>query len=251
MNASPRIGVVIPVYNGADDLRETLTAFRALPAQVLAQLEVVVADGASTDDTLNVMSTFMDVIRHADSRDDLGVYDAMNRGASLVQAPYVWFMGAGDLPLEEGLSALLERLEGNVGHACTVLAMAPREPGVPAEFVPQFGTSLDWRNTLHHQGVVVPTTWVKQRPLSTDYKVLSDYAWMLDCRSAGQHIECHPQLALASVAGGGLSRNFDATLYKEERRMKHGRISRAAALAHWVWLPAKWAFKQVSKARSI
>ena len=111
MSASPRIGVVIPVYNGADDLRETLTAFRALPAQVLAHLEVVVADGASTDDTLNVMSTFMDVICHADSRDDLGVYDAMNRGAALVQAPYVWFMGAGDLPLEEGLSALLERLE--------------------------------------------------------------------------------------------------------------------------------------------
>ena len=40
-------------------------------------------------------------------------------------------------------------------------------------------------------------------------------------------------------------------LYREERRMKRGRISRAAALAHWVWLPAKWAFKQVSKARSI
>ena len=35
------------------------------------------------DDTLNVMSTFMDVICHADSRDDLGVYDAMNRGMSL------------------------------------------------------------------------------------------------------------------------------------------------------------------------
>ena len=251
MNASPHIGVVIPVYNGADDLRKTLTAFRALPAQVLAELEVVVVDGASTDDTLNVMSTFMDVICHADSRDDLGVYDAMNRGASLVQAPYVWFMGAGDLPLEAGLFALLERLEGDVGHACTVLALAPREPGVPAKFVPQFGKSLDWRNTLHHQGVVVPTAWVKQRPLSKEYKVLSDYAWMLDCRNAGQHIECHPELSLASVSGGGLSRNFDAALYREERRMKDGRISRAAALAHWVWLPAKWAFKQVSKARSI
>ena len=251
MSVSPRIGVVIPVFHGADDLRQTLKAFRALPTHVLTQLEVVVADGASTDDTLNVMSTFMDVIRHADSRDDLGVYDAMNRGADLVQAPYVWFLGAGDLPLAEGLFTLLERLEGDVGHACTVLAMAPREPGVPAEFVPQFGKSLDWRNTLHHQGVVVPTAWVKQRPLSTEYKVLSDYAWMLDCRNAGQHIECHPELVLASVAGGGLSRNFDAALYKEERRMKHGRISRATALAHWVWLPAKWAFKQVSKARSI
>ena len=160
MSVSPRIGVVIPVYNGADDLRQTLTAFRALPTHVLTQLEVVVADGASTDDTLNVMSTFMDVIRHADSRDDLGVYDAMNRGADLVQAPYVWFLGAGDLPLAEGLFTLLERLEGDVGHACTVLAMAPREPGVPAEFVPQFGKSLDWRNTLHHQGVVVPLSLI-------------------------------------------------------------------------------------------
>lgn len=251
MSASPRIGVVIPVYNGADDLRETLSAFRALPARVLAELEVVVADGASTDGTLDVMSTFMDVIRHADSRDDLGVYDAMNRGAGLVQAPHVWFMGAGDLPHEEGLNGLLDRLEGSVGHACTVHAMPPREPGVPAEFVPRFGKSLDWRNTLHHQGVVVPTTWVKQRPLPTEYKVLSDYAWMLDCRNAGRIIECHPELVLASVSGGGLSRNFNAALYKEERRMKHGRVSRAVSLAHWVWLPAKWAFKQMSRARSI
>ena len=251
MTNSPRLGVVIPVFNGADDLRATLAAFQAMPQSLLQQLEVVVADGASTDGTLRVVSNFMEVVRHVDSRADHGVYDAMNRGVASIQAPYVWFMGAGDVPHEEGVSALLKRLEGTMGHACTVRAMPPREPGVPAEFKPRFGSSLNWRNTLHHQGLVAPTAWVQQRPFSTDYKVLSDYAWMLDCLNQGQHIECHPEVVLASVAGGGLSRKFEAALYREERHMKQGRVGIAVSLAHLVWLPAKWAFKQVSKVRSI
>ena len=46
-------------------LAPTLMALRALPTRVLAQLDMSSPTVASTDDTLNVMSTFMDVIRHA------------------------------------------------------------------------------------------------------------------------------------------------------------------------------------------
>ena len=45
----------------ADDLRITLALFERCPHECLQVGGIVVADGASTDDTLNVMSTFMDV----------------------------------------------------------------------------------------------------------------------------------------------------------------------------------------------
>ena len=253
MNSTPRIGVVIPAFQDAEGLRRTLQAFQELPVKLRDSLEIAVVDGGSSDGTLSVVSEFMSLLTHVDSQADQGVYDAMNRGARQIQSPFVWFMGAGDVPQAPGLSKLLFRLNDHDedAHACSVDAMSPREPGVPKQFVPHYDQSILWRNTIHHQGLVAPTNWIKQKPFSTDYKVLSDYAWILDQRNDGNRIHCHADLVLASVSSGGLSRQFGTNLYKEERRMKLGRVSNAVLLAHTFWLPCKWAFKQISKALSI
>ena len=52
-----KVAVIIPVWNDAEALDRTLSQFQALDSAVLAQLEVIVADGASQDETLAVLGS--------------------------------------------------------------------------------------------------------------------------------------------------------------------------------------------------
>ena len=251
MTAEPRLGVVIPTWNDAAPLGRTLEALAKLPFEVQQQLEIVVADGGSTDGTLEVLARHAGLLRHVTSQPDRGVYDAMNRGASVLNATWVWFLGAGDCPLTPGLTKALELLGScpeEAGLAFAVHASEPREPGVRAVFEPKRGSSLTWRNSLHHQGLVVPKTWLQATPFDPSLRVLGDYAWLLDMRTEGRTMKCHPEIMLAEVPGGGLSRQFNAALYREEWRVKRTRLAGWERPAQLVWLPAKWAFKLVSKA---
>lgn len=244
--------VVLPTWNDGAALRETLVAFDALSPDVRAQLELVVADGGSDDGTLQILGEHMDMLQVAHSQSDRGVYDAMNRAVGWSRAPWVWVMGSGDLPDSQGLQHALDTLRSSPkdrGHAWKVEALPPVEAGVPASFVPEWGAKLRWRNTMHHQGVIVPRNWLLEHPFDIQYKVLGDYAWMLDRWQSGRNVVCHPEETLAQVAATGLSRQFNKSLYLEEWRMKRTRLAGPSLWFQPLWLWAKWAFKQVSKAR--
>ena len=254
MRQQARLAIVIPTWNDAEGLRATLQGLSNLPAAVQDQLEVVVVDGASSDATLDVAAAHSTTIDHLVSQPDEGVYDAMNRGVTRCRAPWVLFLGAGDVVLEEGIMHALEQLRRtDRAHALaySVKALEPREPGVPALFSPRWDASIQWRNTIHHQGLIVPFRWLQERPFDVAFRVLADYAWLLDGHRRGDIVHCHAQHVLAAVPGGGLSRQFNGSLYMEEWTLKSTRLAWLQLACHLAWLPAKWAFKQRLSTRSI
>ena len=246
--------VLIPTWNDADALSITLSAFASLPTKLRDRLEIVVSDGASNDHTLNVLAAHTGLVSHVSSRPDRGVYDAMNQGLNWATGSHIWVVGAGDVPDEEGLSNALDIMAADpspMAHAWSVDALPPLEPGVPTRFVPAWGEGLAWKNTMHHQGLVAPTTWLKRHPFDTSLKTLADYNQMLEWQNLGHSVMCHPERTLCHVAPAGLSRNFNAGLYKEEWRMKRARLRGPRLWIQPLWLVAKWAFKQVSTVAKI
>ena len=140
MRQQARLAIVIPTWNDAEGLRATLQGLSDLPAPFQDQLDVVAAHSTTID--------------HLVSQPDEGVYDAMNRGVTRCRAPWVLFLGSGDVVLEEGIMHALEQLRRtDRAHALaySVKALEPREPGVPALFSPRWDASIQWRNTIHHQ----------------------------------------------------------------------------------------------------
>jgi len=123
----PRVSVIIPAYNAASTIVETLACLRA---QSMPDWEAIVVDDGSSDDTVALVTECM----ARDSRIQLvrephgGVSTARNVGIHRACAPWVLFLDADDLILPHHL----ERLTGVIaqrpdvdavycGWACTAL----------------------------------------------------------------------------------------------------------------------------------
>lgn len=89
---TPTVSIIIAVKNAAQPLQETLDSIRVQQYP----LEVVVIDGASTDDTLAVIQANRDIVTHFSSEPDEGISDAFNKGMRKATGEYINFQGAGD-----------------------------------------------------------------------------------------------------------------------------------------------------------
>jgi len=91
--ATPTISIITATYNAAAVLPRLV---ESLIAQTDQDFEWVVADGASTDGTLEILEQAKTRLKNVvvDSRPDFGIYDAMNRAIKLSKSSYYLIVGA-------------------------------------------------------------------------------------------------------------------------------------------------------------
>lgn len=92
-NSLPKISVITVVRNGEQCIEKTI---QSVLHQTYKNIEYIVVDGASTDNTLKIIRKFDHKIDKIVSEPDKGIYDAMNKGWRLATGDYVLFMNGGD-----------------------------------------------------------------------------------------------------------------------------------------------------------
>lgn len=102
------MSVVVPVFNGADHLRESL---ESILAQTYPDLEVLVMDDASTDATPDVIASFGDRVRGIRQATNKGIYGNTNDGIAAASGEYIAFYHADDLYDPAIVSSEVEFLE--------------------------------------------------------------------------------------------------------------------------------------------
>lgn len=107
MNTDPLISVIIPAYNAAPYIEEAL---RSVLAQTHANLDIIVVDDGSKDETAAIARAIDDPRIRVVSQPNGGVSAARNKGLELAQGDFISFHDADDgmepTNLEEKLSAL-------------------------------------------------------------------------------------------------------------------------------------------------
>ncbi|MFM2484513.1 glycosyltransferase family 2 protein [Celerinatantimonas yamalensis] len=91
--SQPLIAIITSTFNAAKDLHWTINSIRS---QTYANIQWIIADGGSTDDTVEILKQNEDVIDYWFSESDEGIYDAWNKALKYVKGEWVQFIGAGD-----------------------------------------------------------------------------------------------------------------------------------------------------------
>lgn len=96
----PSISVITATYNAFDDLSGLIKSLRQQTDQ---DFEWIVADGVSTDGTLELLSDVDDLNIVVSSQPDFGIYDALNRAIGVASGDYYIVAGADDFFFPEAI----------------------------------------------------------------------------------------------------------------------------------------------------
>jgi glycosyltransferase involved in cell wall biosynthesis len=176
-----RFGIVTPALNGERFIEQTL---RSIWGQRDGDVEIhhVVVDGGSTDRTVEIASRYP--TRVVVSADDHGMYDAVNRGMSLVDGDIVGYINADD-EIAPGALRLIHRtfethadvnwLCGRVEYIDTSGSVLGRMQPVPLTLASFVG--IGW-SCIPQQ-----TVWARRSffervgPFDLAYRNCGDYDW--------------------------------------------------------------------------
>lgn len=124
--AAPTASIVVPAYNAAATIAETL---RSLLAQTFGDFELIVVDDGSTDRTAEIVERFEDPRIRLVRQANRGLAGAHNTGIAASRGEFVGFCDADDLWMPEKLERHVDHLrrEPEVGISFAGSAMIDLE----------------------------------------------------------------------------------------------------------------------------
>lgn len=199
-----KLSIVTINYNDANGLQKTLDSVArqtvlSLSSSLSFQLEHIVIDGGSSDNSVDVIKQYSHVSRWISERDK-GVYNAMNKGIRLATGDYIQILNAGDILAAPDVLARM--YDAIIAYSQSPLASMPeilygnmlktqdgvriyrdncgRYNGTPESFL------YFYRGTMNHD-----TAWIRCDLFDRfglydeDMRICSDWKWYVDAVAIG------------------------------------------------------------------
>lgn len=95
-----KVSIITVCYNSATTIGD---AIQSVVSQNHPDIEHIIIDGGSGDDTLTIINQYKNNIAHLVSEPDKGIYDAMNKGIALASGDIVGILNSDDLYADENV----------------------------------------------------------------------------------------------------------------------------------------------------
>lgn len=231
---SLKFSVITVSYNSENTIEKTI---KSIIAQKYPDIEYIIIDGGSTDNTVNIIKKYEQKITRWISESDQGIYDAMNKGINMASGDVISFLNSDDW-YEEDIFQRLENMfmieECDIISGSVILWTGNRvaeEYHVIAE-KEQLYTGMIYAH---------PATFVRKYvfdqcgKFDLKYKIVSDYDWFFRVQLANIKIfrtdEKFTNFSLDGISARGLlmqiKEEYDirtkyVTLLTTEKREKIG-----------------------------
>ncbi|MFM7725108.1 MAG: glycosyltransferase, partial [Flavobacteriales bacterium] len=88
-----KVSIITITYNSAETLEDTI---QSVLSQDYPNVEYIIVDGSSKDDTLAIVERYRKSIAVVLSEPDKGIYDAMNKGVRLATGDVIGILNSDD-----------------------------------------------------------------------------------------------------------------------------------------------------------
>lgn len=250
MQKSP-VSIITINKDNAGGLRKTL---ESLVQQSYQAFELIVIDGASADESLDVIKAYGHRITHLVSEQDAGIYDAQNKGILKASGDYLLFLNSGDRLLDNDVLA----------HVCPVLSggrcfyygdLIIDQNGLQTLHTARADIDPDYllNYTIWHPSVFIRSDLFRTYGLyNTDFRIAGDYEFFVRCLIKPDITTEYLRRVISVFDGSGISNseagrkllaverekawqlNISASLYRALK--DHNRIfrSRYWPLIRWI-----------------
>jgi glycosyltransferase involved in cell wall biosynthesis len=206
----PLISVIIPTYNAASTLQR---AIDSVMGQVFCERELIVIDGASTDQTMNIILRNESELSEWISDVDAGNYEALNKGVCKATGQWIYILGADDyLWSPDVLTFMAPHLIKDAGkhgivYGKVAYVNASGETlqlvGEPWESARRYFFD---RMTLPHQGVFHHRSLFERHGMFNEtFRMAGDYEFLLRELKTGQAVFVSNVIVAGYQYGGGSS----------------------------------------------
>jgi glycosyltransferase involved in cell wall biosynthesis len=204
--------IIIATYNCGQKVESTL---RSIFSQNRELFEVIILDGASTDDTLDYLEKYENDVTFVSEKDD-GVYDAFNKGIDFAKGRYIYFIGAGDC-LRPGI---LDKVKESLPVSDIPAFVYGKCYFVKQKFDngKKFESKSFIRDNLCQQGIFYHReVFELVGKFDLQYKILADWLFNLKCFIHDGVTKQYIDYVIADYEEGGLSAeiNRDPVFLKE------------------------------------
>nr|WP_290224462.1 glycosyltransferase family 2 protein [Trichocoleus desertorum] len=180
----PSISVVIPSFNQGQYIEETLLS---VIGQGYPNLEVLVLDGGSTDNTVGILEKYSDKISYWHSKKDKGQADAINQGMNLSSGEIVCWINSDDMYLPGTLLDIGRRFQGLTDENYLIYgsALAINQVNENLFSGAHLASSFDAFKLTYDDFIVQPSSfwtrklWQATGDLNTNYHYVLDWDWFI------------------------------------------------------------------------
>ncbi|MCT7983619.1 glycosyltransferase [Laspinema sp. A4] len=209
LDQNPLFSIITVVYNADNCLEETI---KSVINQNYKNIEYIIIDGGSTDNTLSIIKKYEKQIKVWISEPDNGIYEAMNKGISLCQGEIVGIINAGDTYTSNAISRIVESYQ-NQSYPSIVVGDCKEFQSFDTQnwlIVSGRLNKLPYK-MLPHPSVFVPLSIYKEMGVfNTDFKIAADYEFLCRCyKRSVPFIYVNQIIAIASPRG--VSSNYYLT----------------------------------------
>lgn len=213
----PTITIITICYNAAATIEKTL---QSVASQDYPNIEYLIIDGKSKDNTLEIVERYQEHISHVVSEPDKGIYDAMNKGMVQATGEYIWYVHADDqIYASDTLSQIMKGHQNEdfiYGKALLVneqgeeRSLETRKPHPAAE-------TLTWKTmkqgmAISHQSMLVRRTLAPAYDLT--YRYVADFDWLIHVLKRSESVR-DTGIYWCRFAEGGISTQHRNASLKE------------------------------------
>lgn len=110
-----KVSIITATYNSSQTIIDTI---KSLEEQTYSNIEYIIIDGASKDNTLELIKEYCTKVSIIISEPDKGIYDALNKGISVSTGDIVGFLHSDDIfAYPEAIEDLVKTLKTNQSQA--------------------------------------------------------------------------------------------------------------------------------------